>query len=184
MAFVVETGAGVPNANSYASVSAADGYVADRGIEGWATLSNTAKEQALIKATDYLEATYRDAFKGYRIAAAQTLSWPRSNVIVDGFLLDANIVPTPVINSCIEMALRAAGGETLIADQGQRVKREKIDVIEIEYQDYSDPAARYPFINRMLLPYVTSGSTAALNFIASAHDPASLLSSIISSSPS
>ena len=158
MAFVVETGAGVADANSYASVSAADGYVADRGIAGWTSLTTTVKEQALIKATDYLEATYRDAWKGNRITATQTLSWPRSNVIVDGFLIAANIVPAPVVNSCIEMALRSAAGETLIADQGQRVKREKIDVIEIEYQDYSDPAQRYPFVNRMLSPYLLSSS--------------------------
>jgi len=158
MAFVVETGSGVPNANSYASVSAADGYVADRGIAGWSTLTNTLKEQALINATDYLEATYRDAWKGNRITATQSLSWPRSNVIVDGFLLDANIVPLPVVYACVEMAVRAAGGETLIADQGQRVKREKIDVIEIEYQDYSDPTQRYPFVNRMLAAYLVSSS--------------------------
>jgi len=158
MAFVVETGAGIPNANSYASVSASDSYVTDRGVTGWLSLSVPAKEQALIKATDYLEATYRDAWKGGRIAAAQSLSWPRSGVVADGFLLAANAVPLPVVYSCIEMALRAAGGETLIADQGQRVKREKIDVIEIEYQDFSDPTARYPFINRMLSPYVLSSS--------------------------
>jgi hypothetical protein len=38
------------------------------------------------------------------------------------------------------------------------VKREKIDVIEIEYQDYSDPTLRYPFVNRMLSPYLLSSS--------------------------
>ena len=54
------------------------------------------------------------------------------------------------------MALRASTGETLIADQGQKVKREKIDVIEIEYQDYSDPSQRYIFVNRMLSPYILS----------------------------
>jgi len=158
MAFAVETGAGVSNANSYASVSAANSYVTDRGVTGWIDLSTSAKEQALIKATDYLEATYRDAWKGSRIAAAQSLSWPRSGVVADGFLLLANVVPVPVVYSCIEMAIRAASGETLIADQGQRVKREKIDVIEIEYQDYSDPTARYPFVNRMLMPYLFSSS--------------------------
>lgn len=165
MAFVVETGAGVPNANSYASVSAADGYVADRGIAGWTTLTTSDKQQALIKATDYLEATYRDAWKGNRITATQSLSWPRSNVIVDGFLLPANAVPFAVEYSCIEMALRAASGETLIADQGQRVKREKIDVIEIEYQDYSDPTQRYPFVNKMLSPYLLSSSDAGFSQI-------------------
>jgi hypothetical protein len=71
-------------------------------------------------------------------------------------LLDANTLPFAVEYACIEMALRASIGETLIADQGQRVKREKIDVIEIEYQDFSDPTQRYLFVNRMLSPYTLS----------------------------
>jgi hypothetical protein len=156
MAFVVETGAGLQNSNSYASVAAADDYVAERGIAGWSGLDTSAKQQALIKATDYLEATYRDAWKGDRVTQTQALSWPRISAYVDRFLLDSNIVPQPVIKACIEMALRAAAGETLIADQGQRVKREKVDVIEIEYQDYSDPAQRYPFVNKMLAAYLKS----------------------------
>ena len=158
MAFVVETGAGLSNANSYASVSAADSYVADRGITGWAALSSTIKQQSLVKATDYLEATYRAAWKGNRVSETQSLSWPRYNVIVDGFNFPSNVVPTQVVNACIEMAIRASVGETLLADQGQRVRREKIDVIEVEYQDYSDPTQRYPLVNRMVMPYLLSAS--------------------------
>lgn len=158
MAFVVETGAGLSNANSYASVSAADSYVSDRGIAGWAALTLTVKEQSLVKATDYLEATYRNAWKGNRVSETQSLSWPRYNVVVDGFNYASNVVPPQVLNACIEMALKASSGETLIADQSQKVKREKIDVIEIEYQDYSDPTQRYPFVNRMVTPYLISAS--------------------------
>lgn len=158
MAFVVETGAGLSNANSLASVSAADTYVADRGIAGWTALSTPIKQQSLVNATDYLEATYRSAYKGNRVSETQSLSWPRYNVIVDGFNFPANVVPTLVINACIEMAIRASLGETLLADQGQRVRREKIDVIEVEYQDYSDPTQRYPLVNRMVMPYLISAS--------------------------
>jgi hypothetical protein len=158
MAFVVETGAGLSNANSYASVSAADSYVADRGITGWTALTETIKQQSLVKATDYLEATYRAAWKGNRVSETQSLSWPRYNVIVDGFNFPSNVVPTQVVNACIEMAIRASVGETLLADQGQRVRREKIDVIEVEYQDYSDPTQRYPLVNRMVMPYLLSAS--------------------------
>jgi hypothetical protein len=158
MAFVVETGAGLSNANSYASVSAADSYVADRGIAGWTALSTTIKQQSLVNATDYLEATYRSAWKGNRVSETQSLSWPRYNVIVDGFNFASNVVPLQVINACIEMAIRASAGETLLADQGQRVRREKIDVIEVEYQDYSDPTQRYPLVNRMVMPYLISAS--------------------------
>ena len=158
MAFVVETGAGLSNANSYASVSAADSYVADRGIAGWTALSTTIKQQSLVNATDYLEATYRSAWKGNRVSETQALSWPRYNVVVDGFNFASNVVPLQVVNACIEMAIRASAGETLLADQGQRVRREKIDVIEVEYQDYSDPTQRYPLVNRMVMPYLISAS--------------------------
>jgi hypothetical protein len=77
---------------------------------------------------------------------------------VDGFNFASNVVPLQVVNACIEMAIRASAGETLLADQGQRVRREKIDVIEVEYQDYSDPTQRYPLVNRMVMPYLISAS--------------------------
>lgn len=154
MAFSVETGAIVAGANSLASVTDADAYTADRGIAAWAGYSSAEKQAALILATDYLEAAYRDAWRGDRVSSAQSLSWPRKGVVVDGFTVASNIVPLPVVRACIEMAIRAAAGDKLISDQGQLVKREKIDVIEIEYADYSDPSLRYSQVSKMLAPYI------------------------------
>lgn len=159
MAFVVETGAGLSNANSYASVASADSYVTERGLAGWAALTTTVKEQSLIKATDYLEQTYREAWKGYRVTSTQALSWPRSDVVVDTFPVAANIVPTAIVRACVEMALRASAGEDLIADLGQQVVRERVDVIETEYAEYSNPAAKYPAVNRTLIPYLLSSTS-------------------------
>lgn len=158
MAFVVETGAGSATANSFASTAAADAYVADRGVAGWAALATADKQAALVKATDYLEASYRASWDGFRVSGTQALSWPRSDVIVDEFPVAANIVPVAVVNACIEMALRAVAGTTLIEDQGQLVIREKVDVIETEYAPFSDPAVKYPFVSRMLAPYLLSSS--------------------------
>lgn len=157
MAFVPETGAGLSNSNSYASVAQADSYFADRGNADWAALTTTEKEQALIKATDFIEATYRSAWKGGRVTSTQALSWPRVEVSADGFPIPSNIVPLPVTKACAELAIRATAG-TLLADQGQQVKREKVDVLEVEYQDYSDPTERYPAVNRLLLPFLLSSS--------------------------
>lgn len=157
MAFVPETGAGLSNSNSYASVAQADSYFADRGNADWAALTTTAKEQALIKATDFLEATYRSAWKGYRVSSTQALSWPRVEVTADSFPIPSSIVPLPVVNACAELAIRATTTE-LLADQGQTVKREKVDVLEVEYQDFSDPTERYPLVNRLLLPFLLSSS--------------------------
>lgn len=157
MAFVPETGAGLSNSNSYASVAQADSYFADRGNADWAALNTTAKQQALIKATDFLEATYRSAWKGFRVSSTQALSWPRVEVVADGFPIPSSIVPLPVVYSCAELAIRSTT-TTLLADQGQQVKREKVDVLEVEYQDYSDPTERYPAVNRLLLPFLLSAS--------------------------
>jgi hypothetical protein len=158
MPFVVETGAGLSTANSFASVAAADAYVAERGVTGWAGLLTADKQAALVKATDYLEASYRASWDGFRVSGTQALSWPRSDVIVDEFPVPANIVPLVVVNACIEMALRAVAGTTLIEDQGQLVIRERVDVIETEYAPFSDPSVKYPFVSRMLAPYLLSSS--------------------------
>lgn len=159
MAFVVETGAGLSNSNSYSSVAAADSYFADRGVTAWAALTTTAKEQALIKATDYLEQTYRESWKGFRVTSSQALSWPRSEVIVDTFPVPANIVPAPIIKACAEMAIRASEGEDLIADLGQQIIKEKVDVIETTYAEFGSLSARYPAVNRLVLPYLYSSTS-------------------------
>jgi hypothetical protein len=156
MTFVVENGTGLINANSYASVAAADAYATLRGITAW-TGTNTVKESALVRATDYLEATYREAWRGYRYTGTQALSWPRSNVEVDLFPVPSDIVPVAVVNACIELAIRALT-ESLLDDQGQKVRRERVDVIEIEYADGSDPAKKFPIVSRMISPYTYSGS--------------------------
>jgi hypothetical protein len=73
MAFVVETGSGSATANSFASTAAADAYVAERGVAGWADLLTADKQTALVKATDYLEATYRTSWQGYRVSGTIAL---------------------------------------------------------------------------------------------------------------
>jgi hypothetical protein len=159
MSFVVETGAGLSNANSYASVAAADAYNADRGYTDWASLNTAEKQVALIRATDYIEATYRSSWKGYKKSQGQALSWPRYGVFVEGFAVPDDSVPVAVVNSCIEMALKTLTYDQLIIDQQQRVVREKVDVIETEYAEFSDPAQRYPQVNRMLVPYLVSSTS-------------------------
>jgi hypothetical protein len=125
-------------------------------LTAW-TGANALKEAALVRATDYMEATYRMAWRGYRASETQALSWPRSNVEVDLYPIAANTVPLPIVNACVELAIRALT-EDLLADLGQRVKREKVDVLEVEYADGSDAVQRFPMVSRMLTPYIYGGS--------------------------
>jgi hypothetical protein len=158
MAIVVETGTGSATANSYATIAQADAYISLRLYTGWTAIVDAHKEAALVNATDYIEATYRDAWQGYRVSSTQALSWPRSTVVVDTFPVAANIVPAAVIQACIEMAYRSGTGSVLIEDQGQLVVREKVDVIETEYAQFSDPAQKYPFVSKLLAPYLLSAN--------------------------
>jgi len=142
--------------NSYATVAEADAYYLARGVTDWATLTTPQKESSLILGTDYLEATYSTAWQGRRTDPEQSLSWPRSDVFVEYYPIPSNTVPAAIIKAQIEMALRASAGEPLIQDQGQRVTEEKVDVLTVKYADFSDPALRYPYVNRLVMPYLAS----------------------------
>ena len=74
MAFTVEDGSVVTDANAYISVSYADTFHSDRGNTDW-TGTDTIKEAAIIKATDYIDQNYD--FIGTLVDVEQSLKWPR-----------------------------------------------------------------------------------------------------------
>src|SRR5438874_13139048 len=111
MSLIVETGAGLADAESYASVAAADTRMAALGLTNWATLTTTEREQALRRSTQYIEQAYRARWVGRRVHLTQALSWPRGWVMVDGFPVNADVVPTEVANACIDLAFKAAAGD-------------------------------------------------------------------------
>ena len=157
MTLIVETGTGSANSESFCSVSDALAYHAARGNSTWATITTTQQEQALRRATDYMEAVYSQRWAGTRTTSTQALSFPRYNVFVNGFVVLSSSVPKPVINACAELALKAAAGE-LLSDSTQQKTRTKVDVIEVEYDKYSPQSTQYLAITAMLAPYFESGS--------------------------
>lgn len=160
MSLIVEDGSIVAGANSYASVADADAYFADRANAAWAALTTPQKQAALIQAGDYLEATYATAWKGDRVSADQPMSWPRVGVIAYGYELPADGVPETLQRANIELAVRASSGP-LAKDEGQRVKRRKVDVLETEYSEYSSAQTTYTAVSRMLAAYLKSDPTAS-----------------------
>lgn len=156
MALIVEDGSEVSGAESYVSVTDATAYHAARGNAAWAALaSDTVREQLLRQATDYMVEVYRSAWQGTRVTGTQALDWPRDDVIVDEFAVDADIVPTAVKNACAALALKASSG-ALAADQTQTKTRVKVGPIETEFDPYSPQTKRYLSIDRMLAPYLAS----------------------------
>lgn len=166
MSLIVETGTCASNSESYISVADADLYFSNRGNATWAGLTTTVKEQLLRKGTDYLGQAYRLRWKGSRVSTEQALDWPRNYVERDDFepsqlngysVYPNNIVPDEVKRACAEMALKANSGE-LIPDLSQLVTREKIDVIEVEYSEYSSQLPRYKAIDYLLAPFLQGNS--------------------------
>lgn len=63
MTFIVEDGSGIVNANALVSETFVDTYFLDRGITTWTGVA-AIKQQAIIKATDYIKKRFGLRFRG------------------------------------------------------------------------------------------------------------------------
>lgn len=129
MALIVEDGTGMTNSNTYASEAELVAYAAARGV----TIANTiTDEQLLITAMDYIE---QQPFKGTKNTKEQALQWPRFGVKIDGYYIDTDEIPLLLKEAQMENALGIDSGSNPLASEGRSTKREKVDVIEVEYMD-------------------------------------------------
>ncbi|MBW3512926.1 DnaT-like ssDNA-binding protein [Janthinobacterium sp. NKUCC06_STL] len=153
---IIETGAGLADADSYASVAAADARCASLGLTVWAALAEASKEIALRKAVQFM-ASYRTRWAGRRVYQHQALDWPRYNVVVDSFIVPSIIVPVDVVNACIDLAVRAGNGEDLLPDLdtgSNAIKKDKTGPLETEYfQNTTDARERFVAVDALLAPY-------------------------------
>src|SRR5450830_2066044 len=160
----IETGEGLPDAESYASVAAADARCASLGLTAWAALAEADKEIALRKAMIFM-ATYRVRWAGRRMNQRQALDWPRYGVKADGFPVPSNEIPVDVVNACIDLAARAGRGEDLLPDldtDSNVIKKDKTGPLETEYfQNTADARERFVAVDTLLAPYF--GSTGGGN---------------------
>ena len=156
---ITETGAGLADAESYASVAAADARCASLGMTAWAALAEAGKEIALRKAMIFM-ATYRTRWAGRRVYQRQSLDWPRYNVAVDGFIVPSTVVPADVVHACIDLAVRAGSGEDLLPDLdtgSNAIKKDKTGPLETEYfQNTTDARERFVAVDALLAPYFGS----------------------------
>ncbi|MBT2326118.1 hypothetical protein J7E62_27700 [Variovorax paradoxus] len=158
MAIVVESGAGLSNAESYVSVADATTYHAARGNAAWGLLaSDTIREQLLRKAVDYMTQAYGQRWKGERINSTQALDWPRYDVVANGYYVPSDSVPLGVAHACAELALRAAT-VSLAPDVTRLKKRVKVGPIETEYEPGSSALPRFTAVDNMLAAYLGGGS--------------------------
>lgn len=169
MAFIVETGQGFTEANSYISILEADAYFLERGNTRWAAMNFDQKQQALINATDYMTGKYRGRWKGTRTHLNQALDWPRAGVVIEdvagglaryggGYGL-AEVaydgIPIEVKRACAELAIRASI-KALVKDQKQAKLSVSVGPVSVSYDRDSPVQAVYTQVDMMLRPYLQS----------------------------
>ena len=60
------------------------------------------------------------------------MQWPRIGVVIDGFVLDVDVIPQRLKDAQCELALIALSAD-LAPSVSAGIKREKVDVLETEY---------------------------------------------------
>lgn len=132
---VEESGAGLVNANSYASVATADAYFETHPFysDNWSEILAPDKQILLIAATRLLDSMYQ--WYGYRASTAQALDWPRKGVR-DTYdtLLDYTAVPARLRQATAEQAFFLTKGDKSYESQASTgLDKLKIDVIELDF---------------------------------------------------
>jgi hypothetical protein len=126
-------------------------YATARGI----TLTTSAAI-LLTKASDYIESRQ---YKGQKSDPTQANQFPRKYLWVDGVLVDADVIPEPVKIAELQTALAIEDGYDPLAVIDPAVKREKVDVLETEYQNGAAfNTIKLPAIQSYLRPYLASAT--------------------------
>jgi hypothetical protein len=138
MALVVEDGSNVADADSYISLADAEAYyLTYQGVAWDATISDDLKEAAIRRAARYLDAIW---WKGERTnKREQAMAWPRYGATdCDGTLIASGVVPVEVVNANALLAFYEADNPNALdptVTLNAIARREKVDVIEVEYRD-------------------------------------------------
>lgn len=148
--FTVEDGTNVAGANSYVTLAYAEDYFAvDVASATWEALSDDQKEFYLAWATRILD--QKTEWRGYINADSQALRWPRKGVTDRDYrTVETNEVPNPVKAATCELAKWLMTNDPTTGQDTDYLKRIKVDVIEIEYQDGTSQSS-YPTILNAIL---------------------------------
>lgn len=133
MALVVGT-------DTYNTIEELTAYATARGI----TLA-LDEEILLIKAMDYIESR---SYWGYKTDSEQELEFPRNG---------DETVPAKIKKAQLIAAIIIDSGVDLFAPIERGIKREKVDIIETEYQTNAAEYVRYPELEALLTPFIYSG---------------------------
>lgn len=161
---IVETGAGLPDAQSYASVVEADDYLRSRGDSAWLSADHGAREAALVRATDYMEIRWQGKFKGMRKTDTQALSWPRNAaplvemppqlrracILYAQIALTRDLAPVPKLDE--------SGVATFVKEKQVGPIVKKFDIVGKGFGSIVEDWPSYPVPDSMMQPLLQAGA--------------------------
>jgi len=154
MAIIVEDGSIVDGANSYVTVANVEEYATLMGV------TFTGGEAAILNAMTFIESSN---FKGSKYTSGQSLQWPRSGAIVFGWLVDTDTIPSQLFSATCEAAIKQQSGDILPdLERGGAIKREKVDVLEVEYFNGANANTVYQSVMALLKPLTQSSNRLVL----------------------
>jgi hypothetical protein len=173
---VIEDGtASTPSANSYVTVAEVTLFCNDLGLSSWADLDSQEKAQAILRGMAYVESL---DFKGVKDDYSNPLEWPRYGVYDDVNAEPEDMQYYQEIPVGLKKAVcRAAYEESVSSGILQTslttgIKREKVDVIEVEYQQAPMRSASqtlYPaitgYLKGLLKSSVIGGGSSVVNVL-------------------
>lgn len=156
MSLIVENGTGKSNADAYVTLAECDDYHVRFGNSGWKITTGAAsneaeRENAIKKATAFIDARYGGRFKGVRKTAEQALLFPRYGISDnDGYVLEN--VPLAVKRATCEAALRILVGIDLMPDldRGGKVISETVGPISTTYSSGAPAGTKFEMIESIL----------------------------------
>lgn len=146
---VIESGEGLPNSESYIDLDYLIDYATKRGID-----SSSMTEANIIKAQDYFETSY--TFKGTKLKDTQALEFPR--------LINGEVVyPVRIKSAVCELALKSVN--VLLEDTSQKVIKQKVGELEVQYSENSSQEVNYNFVFNLIAPWLDNTSSYSSNIV-------------------
>lgn len=153
-------------------------YGTDQGFSDWLainglTLPLTAPTPAILRqrGSQYVDGVYGSRFWGVPTGGfAQERAWPRTGAKAYGQDIPDSVIPVAVEHASYAAAHHEAffpGSLSVAATHAGAVKREKVDVLEVEYVAGSgdvvaDATVRLTAVEGLLAPFLRSEAPAGL----------------------
>ena len=160
MRIVVETGQGLPNANSYIRDEDALRHLPSHYMDDWMGMDTDDRVDRLIAASQFVDVSFQ--WVGKRRTLDQGLAWPRTGVTYQGHEVSPDLVPRPIIRACI-MALVTVvtEGFDVFRSTGElAIHKESLAPMSVTYFEPAEKAgykSAYDDINNLLKGFYIVG---------------------------